>query len=44
MKEATSYTIEEVAGLLKVSKLTVYDLIKKRTHSGVQGRKTDEGR
>lgn len=29
MKEATSYTIEEVAGLLKVSKLTVYDLIKK---------------
>ncbi len=43
MTEATSYTIEEVAGLLKVSKLTVYDLIK-RTHSGVQGRKTDEGR
>ncbi|MEW4059469.1 substrate-binding domain-containing protein [Bacillus siamensis] len=29
MTEATSYTIEEVAGLLKVSKLTVYDLIKK---------------
>lgn len=29
MAEATSYTIEEVAGLLKVSKLTVYDLIKK---------------
>ncbi|MBT2572672.1 excisionase family DNA-binding protein [Bacillus sp. ISL-51] len=29
MSEATSYTIEEVAGLLKVSKLTVYDLIKK---------------
>ena len=42
MTEATSYTIEEVV-LLKVSKLTVYDLIK-RTHSGVQGRKTDEGR
>lgn len=29
MNETTSYTIEEVAGLLKVSKLTVYDLIKK---------------
>lgn len=29
MNETSSYTIEEVAGLLKVSKLTVYDLIKK---------------
>ncbi|MCY8915863.1 excisionase family DNA-binding protein [Bacillus atrophaeus] len=29
MSEVSSYTIEEVAGLLKVSKLTVYDLIKK---------------
>lgn len=29
MNENSSYTIEEVAGLLKVSKLTVYDLIKK---------------
>ena len=26
MNETSSYTIEEVAGLLKVSKLTVYDL------------------
>lgn len=30
MNETSSYTIEEVAGLLKVSKLTVYDLIKRR--------------
>ncbi len=29
MNETSSYTIEEVAGLLKVSKLTVYDLIKR---------------
>lgn len=29
MKQSSSYTIEEVAQLLRVSKLTVYDLIKK---------------
>lgn len=29
MNQETSYTIEEVAKLLKVSKLTVYDLVKK---------------
>ncbi|WP_413377467.1 substrate-binding domain-containing protein [Alkalihalobacillus sp. 1P02AB] len=29
MEQEISYTVEEVAGLLKVSKLTVYDLIKK---------------
>ncbi|MGE6630054.1 substrate-binding domain-containing protein [Bacillus sp. NPDC077027] len=31
MRQETSYTIEELADLLKVSKLTVYDLIKKGT-------------
>ncbi|WP_407652267.1 helix-turn-helix domain-containing protein [Geobacillus icigianus] len=30
MTEPRSYTIEEIASLLKVSKLTVYDLVKKR--------------
>ncbi|MFJ7935142.1 substrate-binding domain-containing protein [Sporosarcina sp. NPDC096371] len=29
MKDTTSYTTEEIANILKVSKLTVYDLIKK---------------
>ena len=29
MSEHSTYTIEEVAQLLRVSKLTVYDLIKK---------------
>ena len=29
MTEPQSYTIEEIASLLKVSKLTVYDLVKK---------------
>lgn len=29
MSQEQSYTIEEVAQLLKVSKLTVYDLVKK---------------
>lgn len=30
MSQELSYTIEEVAQLLKVSKLTIYDLVKKR--------------
>ena len=29
MSQEQSYTIEEVAQLLKVSKLTIYDLVKK---------------
>lgn len=29
MSQELSYTIEEVAQLLKVSKLTIYDLVKK---------------
>lgn len=31
MSQEQSYTIEEVAQLLKVSKLTIYDLVKKET-------------
>ena len=31
MEQDISYTVEEVANLLKVSKLTVYDLLKKGT-------------
>lgn len=31
MTEPISYTTEEIAKLLKVSKLTVYDLIKKES-------------
>lgn len=39
-----SYTTEELAKLLKVSKLTVYDLIKKRGNSGIPSWPPNAGR
>ncbi|UZM98058.1 helix-turn-helix domain-containing protein [Lysinibacillus sp. MHQ-1] len=43
MSQEQSYTIEEVAQLLKVSKLTVYDLVKKRGFARFPSRTPNAG-